>query len=244
VKFAPVLVYSRGRRLIPISISDKFATLIQRIAPTPAENSAFSSHLKTVSAAAEAVLEINRTERIGSFSRGTAVRGISDLDLMVVLSSNERKWGRGNTTSVRSRRLTHFSNPAAMRTFDITPDDRRIVFDRSRENSDILLIDLAPRCGSERVLPVLPSAFETRASQNRASLSSLESPSRCLSASATVLSNARPHGMQRASAVKGFVWGGHYGSRLAGSSLRTSHARQEPGLYPDYRSHAGFGYRR
>jgi tRNA nucleotidyltransferase (CCA-adding enzyme) len=94
VKFAPVLVYSRGRRLIPISISDKFATLIQRIAPTPAENSAFSSHLKTVSAAAEAVLEINRTERIGSFSRGTAVRGISDLDLMVVLSSNERKWGR------------------------------------------------------------------------------------------------------------------------------------------------------
>ena len=57
-----------------ISISDKFATLIQRIAPTPAENSAFSSHLKTVSAAAEAVLEINRTERIGSFSRGTAVR--------------------------------------------------------------------------------------------------------------------------------------------------------------------------
>jgi hypothetical protein len=128
-----------------ISISYKFATLIQRIAPTPAENSAFSSHLKTVSAAAEAVLEINRTERIGSFSRGTAVRGISDLDLMVVLSSNERKWGRGNTTSVRSRRLTHFSNPAAMRTFDITPDDRRIVFDRSRENSDILLIDLAPR---------------------------------------------------------------------------------------------------
>jgi hypothetical protein len=82
-----------------ISISDRFSTLIERIAPTPAENSAFSSHLKTVSAAAEAVLEINRTEKIGSFSRGTAVRGISDLDLMVVLSSNERKWGRGNTTS-------------------------------------------------------------------------------------------------------------------------------------------------
>jgi serine/threonine protein kinase len=34
---------------------------------------------------------------------------------------------------------------APMRTFDITPDGRRIVFDRSRENSDILLIDLAPR---------------------------------------------------------------------------------------------------
>jgi len=30
-----------------------------------------------------------------------------------------------------------------MRTFDITPDGKRIVFDRLRENSNILLIDLA-----------------------------------------------------------------------------------------------------
>ena len=30
-----------------------------------------------------------------------------------------------------------------MRTFDITPDGNRIVFDRLRENSDIVLIDLA-----------------------------------------------------------------------------------------------------
>ncbi len=47
--------------------------------------------------------------------------------------------------TMRSRRLTRLSNPAAMRTFDITPDGHRIVFDRLRENSDILLIDLATR---------------------------------------------------------------------------------------------------
>src|SRR4029077_10821244 len=41
--------------------------------------------------------------------------------------------------------LTHLSNNAAMRTFDITPDGKRIVFDRLRENSDIVLIDL-PKC--------------------------------------------------------------------------------------------------
>jgi serine/threonine protein kinase/Tol biopolymer transport system component len=46
-------------------------------------------------------------------------------------------------STMRSRRLTRLSNPAAMRTFDITPDGSRIVFDRSREHSDILLIDLA-----------------------------------------------------------------------------------------------------
>jgi Tol biopolymer transport system component len=47
--------------------------------------------------------------------------------------------------TMRSRRLTRLNNPAAMRTFDITPDGSRIVFDRLRENSDILLIDLATK---------------------------------------------------------------------------------------------------
>jgi len=45
--------------------------------------------------------------------------------------------------TMRSRRLTRLSNPAAMRTFDISSDGSRIVFDRLRENSYILLIDLA-----------------------------------------------------------------------------------------------------
>jgi Tol biopolymer transport system component len=42
----------------------------------------------------------------------------------------------------KSRRLTHLTNSATMRTFDITPDGKQIVFDRLRENSDIVLIDL------------------------------------------------------------------------------------------------------
>jgi serine/threonine protein kinase/Tol biopolymer transport system component len=45
-------------------------------------------------------------------------------------------------STMHSRRLTRLNNPAAMRSFDITPDGRRIVFDRLRENSNILLIDL------------------------------------------------------------------------------------------------------
>jgi len=42
-----------------------------------------------------------------------------------------------------TRPLTRLNNPAAMRTFDITPDGKQIVFDRRRENSDIVLIDNA-----------------------------------------------------------------------------------------------------
>jgi hypothetical protein len=40
-----------------------------------------------------------------------------------------------------SRQLTRFSNQGALRTFDITPDGKNIVFDRSRQNSNIVLID-------------------------------------------------------------------------------------------------------
>ncbi len=40
------------------------------------------------------------------------------------------------------RQLTRLSNQGAIGTFDITPDGKAIVFDRTRENSDIVLIDL------------------------------------------------------------------------------------------------------
>lgn len=45
--------------------------------------------------------------------------------------------------TMRSRRLSPLSNSAVMRTFDITPDGKRIVFDRLTGDSDILIVDLA-----------------------------------------------------------------------------------------------------
>jgi len=45
-------------------------------------------------------------------------------------------------TTKTTRPLTRFGNHGILRTFDITPDGKYIVFDRSRENSDIVLIDL------------------------------------------------------------------------------------------------------
>jgi Tol biopolymer transport system component len=44
--------------------------------------------------------------------------------------------------TMKSRQLTRLKSAGAMRTFDITPDGRSIVFDRQQENSDIVLIDL------------------------------------------------------------------------------------------------------
>ena len=44
--------------------------------------------------------------------------------------------------SMKSRPLTKVQNRAAMRTFDVTSDGKQIVFDRLRENSQVVLIDL------------------------------------------------------------------------------------------------------
>jgi hypothetical protein len=41
----------------------------------------------------------------------------------------------------RSRQLTRLANRGALRTFDVTPDGKSIVFDRSQQNSNIVLIE-------------------------------------------------------------------------------------------------------
>jgi hypothetical protein len=43
----------------------------------------------------------------------------------------------------KSRQLSRFNDSAATQSFDLTADGKQIVFDRLRENSDIVVIDLA-----------------------------------------------------------------------------------------------------
>ena len=43
--------------------------------------------------------------------------------------------------TMKTRPLTRFTERDSMRTFDVMPDGKRIVFDRLRDNSDIVLID-------------------------------------------------------------------------------------------------------
>ena len=50
-----------------------------------------------------------------------------------------------NLQTMKSQPLTRLTNAAVMRTFDITPDGKQIVFDRSREISDIVVINLPAR---------------------------------------------------------------------------------------------------
>jgi len=61
------------------------------------------------------------------------IRGWSDQQDFWLLDLN----------TMDSRQLSELTMSAALRTFDITPDGNTIVFDRQRDNSEVVLIDLA-----------------------------------------------------------------------------------------------------
>jgi Tol biopolymer transport system component len=50
-----------------------------------------------------------------------------------------------NLATGKQRPLTNLGRQIVMRSFDVSPDGKQIVFDRYRQNSDIVLIDLPPR---------------------------------------------------------------------------------------------------
>ena len=75
---------------------------------------------------------------------GGGHRFLPDGKGLVYLSRTQSRdfWLLDLTTN-RTRALTRLSNPGVVSAFDITPDGKAIVFDRLRDNSDIVLIDLS-----------------------------------------------------------------------------------------------------
>ena len=62
--------------------------------------------------------------------------------LVYLPRSQSRDFWLFDLATKKTRPLTHLGDHGALSTFDIAPDGRSIVFDRVRENSDIVLIDL------------------------------------------------------------------------------------------------------
>jgi hypothetical protein len=71
------------------------------------------------------------------------VRCAGRCGLVYMQAEAERQdFGLLDSATGKSRRLTQFTDAATMRTFDVTPDGKQIVFDRLHEKSDVVLIDL------------------------------------------------------------------------------------------------------
>lgn len=101
------------------AISSRFQKILQRTALTTGDVVAFTRHKQTVVDAlvARGIL-VNNVHQIGSFERGSAIRTLSDIDLLVVVQRKEVAWGNDQKSSgtvlgnFRSSLIERFQNTA------------------------------------------------------------------------------------------------------------------------------------
>ncbi len=81
---------------------------------------------------------------LGIYTAGERFRFLPDGKGLVYMQGTQpwQDFWLLDLATKKTRQLTHLDDRSAMRTFDITPDGKHIVFDRLRENSDIVLIEL------------------------------------------------------------------------------------------------------
>jgi predicted nucleotidyltransferase len=75
-----------------MNISESFQLLISRIQPLESENQAARQHLATIRTRLETEFEVSKCFPIGSFARGTSIRGFSDADLLAVFRKTVFTW--------------------------------------------------------------------------------------------------------------------------------------------------------
>lgn len=78
---------------------DCFQTLIARIAPLQTEIDAAERHIATIHTRLAEAFTLKGFVRAGSYSRGTFIRGGSDVDLFAVVARDDLRWGGSYVTS-------------------------------------------------------------------------------------------------------------------------------------------------
>jgi hypothetical protein len=88
------------------------------------------------------ILASSKRERAGAVVGVGGYRFLPDGKGLVYMMGVRPNFWLLDLATMKSRQLTALSDTSAMRNFDITPDGKQIIFDRLRENSDVVLIDL------------------------------------------------------------------------------------------------------
>jgi hypothetical protein len=76
-----------------ITVAHRFGLLLKKIELRPADAKTYYGHRISVTKRLQKCFTANRIVPIGSASRGTSIRHFSDIDLMLVLSVKEVRWG-------------------------------------------------------------------------------------------------------------------------------------------------------
>lgn len=76
-----------------IAVASRFRVLLERTALRTTDTTTYEGHRISVTKRLQKSFAVNRVEAIGSHARKTSVRDVSDIDLMLILSVNEVKWG-------------------------------------------------------------------------------------------------------------------------------------------------------
>src|SRR5215218_1928777 len=85
-----------------MAIANCFSSLLTKIEPRDKDIQLYERHKGSVTRRLETVFNTNRVEQIGSYSRGSAIRDTSDIDLMLILSVREVRWGKAGRRPPRS----------------------------------------------------------------------------------------------------------------------------------------------
>jgi len=76
-----------------MTINESFFEFIRRKQPLDSELQAAKQHLATIRTRLETEFEVSKVIPIGSFARGTSIRGFSDTDLLAVFRKTVFTWG-------------------------------------------------------------------------------------------------------------------------------------------------------
>ena len=82
-----------------MNIATCFGKLVSRLQPSDNEKALAQQHLYTIKNRLTATFNIRRFLTGGSYSRGTFIRGGSDVDLFAVISKKDVTWGNGLVSS-------------------------------------------------------------------------------------------------------------------------------------------------
>jgi predicted nucleotidyltransferase len=105
------------------TIAGCFGRLITKIQPTPPELEHAQQYISTIKTRLNVTFKVRRPLVGGSYSRGTFIRGGSDVDLFAVIAQSDITWG--GTYQKSETVLNHFRNELAHR-YPNTPVGRDV----------------------------------------------------------------------------------------------------------------------